>query len=64
MPAITAALVRRRKQMRICLQARQRTLRRRGNLCFPQAMPTEAETIAELDALLPAILDKAFKGTL
>jgi len=27
-------------------------------------MPTEAETAAELDALLPAILDRAFKGEL
>jgi hypothetical protein len=27
-------------------------------------LQTQAETAAELDALLPAILDKAFKGEL
>jgi hypothetical protein len=27
-------------------------------------MPTEAETAAEFDALLPAILDRAFRGEL
>ena len=44
MPAIAAALLRRQKRMRICLQARQHTLTLRGNLRFPQTMPTETDT--------------------
>jgi hypothetical protein len=44
MPAIAEALVRRQKEMTICLQARQHTLTLRGKLRFPRTMFTEADT--------------------
>jgi hypothetical protein len=48
MPAIAATLVRRQKRMRICLQARQHTLRLRSNLRCPVTIPTEADTCRKL----------------
>jgi hypothetical protein len=48
MPANAAVTVGRHKHMMIRLEARQHTLMLRGNLRFPETVPTEANTSPEL----------------